>query len=133
MKTKNITKKEQAHNVDVLIGSRIRYLRMQRGLSQSELGDAMGVTFQQTQKIECASNRISSGALFLAAQKFGLTVSDIFDGIELEMNQPPDRQTQHPTKLQCKVAHLFSKLDVKRQEAIHKIIKLSIEMEQDKP
>ena len=45
---------------DVQVGIRIRAMRMDRGMSQSELGDALGVSFQQVQKYEKGINRVSA-------------------------------------------------------------------------
>jgi transcriptional regulator with XRE-family HTH domain len=50
---------ELADPVDVAVGARIRLLRKMRGLSQQSLAEAAGVTFQQIQKYERGSNRVS--------------------------------------------------------------------------
>ncbi|MBW9114816.1 helix-turn-helix transcriptional regulator [Rhizobium cauense] len=48
--------------IDNEIGKRIRDIRLSRGISQNQLGEALGVTFQQIQKYEWGANRISIGA-----------------------------------------------------------------------
>ena len=48
---------------DAEIGKRVRTLRLQRGMSQTELGDLLEITFQQVQKYENGSNRVSAGRL----------------------------------------------------------------------
>jgi transcriptional regulator with XRE-family HTH domain len=48
---------------DVEVGRRIRILRVDRGLSQDELGKALGVSFQQVQKYEKGINRLTVGRL----------------------------------------------------------------------
>jgi transcriptional regulator with XRE-family HTH domain len=50
--------------VDVHVGQRIRQRRTLLGLSQTTLGEAIGLTFQQVQKYERGSNRVSSSRLF---------------------------------------------------------------------
>jgi transcriptional regulator with XRE-family HTH domain len=52
-----------ASPVDQHVGTRIRTQRMVRGLSQTELGKAVGVTFQQVQKYEKGVNRVSASRL----------------------------------------------------------------------
>ena len=52
---------------DIDIAKRVRALRLQRGLSQTELGEVLGVTFQQVQKYERGTNRISAGRLYRIA------------------------------------------------------------------
>src|ERR1700731_1480100 len=49
--------------VDVLVGQNIRICRLQKGLSQGELGQQIGVTFQQVQKYEKGANRVGASRL----------------------------------------------------------------------
>lgn len=49
--------------IDASIGARLRQIRMLRQLSQTKLGDALGVSFQQIQKYESGANRVSASAL----------------------------------------------------------------------
>ena len=55
--------KRRATQADRLIGRRIMALRKAKGLSQTALGQALGVSFQQVQKYEKGTNRLSVGAL----------------------------------------------------------------------
>ncbi|WP_375617165.1 helix-turn-helix domain-containing protein, partial [Bartonella sp. AP58NXGY] len=48
---------------DISIGKRIRHRRMSMRLSQKELGNSLGVSFQQIQKYEKGLNRVSAGRL----------------------------------------------------------------------
>jgi transcriptional regulator with XRE-family HTH domain len=52
------------HPVDVTVGKRVRLRRVQLGLSQTELGKKLGVTFQQVQKYENGANRVSCSRLY---------------------------------------------------------------------
>jgi transcriptional regulator with XRE-family HTH domain len=63
---------------DAEIGQRVRALRVQRGLSQSELGQLISVTFQQVQKYEKGANRISAGRLQRIAEVLGVPVAYFF-------------------------------------------------------
>jgi transcriptional regulator with XRE-family HTH domain len=67
---------------DADIAKRVRALRLQRGLSQTELGDDLGVTFQQVQKYERGTNRISAGRLFRIAEVLDVPVSFFYAGFE---------------------------------------------------
>ena len=51
------------HPVDVHVGARVRARRAFLGMSQTKLGDAIGLTFQQVQKYERGANRIGSSRL----------------------------------------------------------------------
>src|SRR5712671_2297821 len=55
--------KDGAHPIDKHVGSRVRMRRLMLGMSQSNLGDALGITFQQVQKYEKGTNRISASRL----------------------------------------------------------------------
>jgi transcriptional regulator with XRE-family HTH domain len=55
--------KKDANPIDRHVGMRLRVQRMVRGLSQTELGEAVGVTFQQIQKYERGKNRVSASRL----------------------------------------------------------------------
>jgi transcriptional regulator with XRE-family HTH domain len=68
--------------VDILVGRNIRIHRLDQGLSQTELGKHIGVTFQQVQKYENGVNRVGSGRLFKIAGVLGVPVSTFFDGAD---------------------------------------------------
>ena len=65
--------------VDVHVGSRVRLGRTLLGLSQTNLGDAVGLTFQQIQKYERGANRIGSSRLYQFSQVLDVPVSFFFD------------------------------------------------------
>ena len=67
--------------LDHRVGERLRSRRLKMGLSQSELGAAAGVTFQQVQKYEKGANRISAGRLIQFAEKLGVKPAYFVDGI----------------------------------------------------
>lgn len=68
--------------VDLFVGQRLRAERLRRGLSQTELGAGIGVTFQQVQKYERGSNRVSASTLAKAAGVLGVRVADFFPETE---------------------------------------------------
>jgi transcriptional regulator with XRE-family HTH domain len=63
------------------VGRRIRARRLERGMSQSELGSRLGVTFQQIQKYEKGVNRVGAGRLYQISEVLSIPVSFFF-GIE---------------------------------------------------
>jgi transcriptional regulator with XRE-family HTH domain len=66
-------------NVDAHVGTRLRQRRVLLGLSQTGLGNAVGVTFQQIHKYERGANTISSSTLFEFAKVLDVPVSHFFD------------------------------------------------------
>jgi len=72
----NSLRPEDAH-----VGRRVKMRRMELGISQTKLGDAIGVTFQQVQKYERGTNRIGSSRLQMIAGVLGVTAAHFFDGL----------------------------------------------------
>jgi transcriptional regulator with XRE-family HTH domain len=73
---------KRAQKIDKVIGRNIRIHRLAKKLSQTELGDQLGVSFQQVQKYENGTNRVGSGRLYQIAAILGLHVSTLFKGGE---------------------------------------------------
>jgi transcriptional regulator with XRE-family HTH domain len=67
---------------DAEIGRRVRVRRLQKGITQTELGALIGVTFQQVQKYEKGINRVASGRLRRIADVLEVPLSFFFDGDE---------------------------------------------------
>lgn len=62
-----------AEKLDVEIGVRVRHVRKLRNMTQTQLGESIGVTFQQIQKYERGTNRISTSALILLARALNVS------------------------------------------------------------
>ncbi|GFE65624.1 helix-turn-helix domain-containing protein [Litoreibacter roseus] len=69
------------HPVDLHLGRKLRQQRWLSGMTQSELGQAVGIRFQQIQKYEAGTNRISASRLWDMAQVLGVPVGVFFDGL----------------------------------------------------
>lgn len=67
--------------IDEHVGARIRHRRREVGISQSTLGEALGVSFQQIQKYETGANRVSASVLWRISQVLGVELSYLFDGL----------------------------------------------------
>ncbi len=67
--------------VDQHIGQRMQIRRNLMGLSQKDLADKCGVTFQQIQKYEAAGNKISASRLFNVSRALETPVSFFFSGL----------------------------------------------------
>jgi transcriptional regulator with XRE-family HTH domain len=76
------TMPKQTTDVDRLVGIRITALRKARGMSQTALGNAVGVTFQQVQKYEKGQNRVGAGRLREIARLLEVPVSAFFEESE---------------------------------------------------
>jgi transcriptional regulator with XRE-family HTH domain len=69
---------EGPHEIDVHVGKVVAERRKSLGLTQADLGKAIGVTFQQVQKYERGSNRMSASILFQIAQTLEIHPGDFF-------------------------------------------------------
>ncbi len=67
--------------IDVHVGNRVRMRRMLIGMSQEKLGERLGLTFQQVQKYEKGSNRVSASRLYQMAQILGVPVQFFFEDL----------------------------------------------------
>ena len=68
--------------VDIHVGSRVRLRRIELGINQKKLAAELGLTFQQVQKYERATNRISASRLFHIGKVLGVKVASLYEGYE---------------------------------------------------
>ena len=67
------------HPVDVHVGARARMRRTLLGMTQTDLGDALDLTFQQVQKYERGTNRISASRLLALARVLDVSIEYFFE------------------------------------------------------
>lgn len=65
---RRLDRASRSHALDAVIGQRVRLARLLAGISQSALGKECGTTFQQIQKYENGTNRVSASRLYLIAK-----------------------------------------------------------------
>lgn len=84
------------NSLDTALGVRIRQLRREAGLSQTQLAQAVGVTFQQIQKYERGANRISFSRLIGIAHALQCSVPDMMNNLgNIKTATLPDRDIAH--------------------------------------
>src|SRR5437016_3715043 len=110
----------QPDDVDVEVGRRVRVERIARGLSQTELANKIGVTFQQLQKYESGGNRISMGRLIRIGRAFGVGVGYLLGASRAKTSAgaiDPKRSEEHTSELQS-LTNLVCRLllDKKQQQ-----------------
>ena len=66
------------------VGARVRERRIMLGLTQQQLADLIGVTYQQAHKYERGINRVSAGRLYEIAQVLSVPVGYFFEGLQGE-------------------------------------------------
>jgi transcriptional regulator with XRE-family HTH domain len=111
--------------IDKHLGAKIKELRSHLGLSQSELAELIGVTYQQTHKYEKGTNRISASKLFTLAKSLNIPINFFFEEISVEesmrnTNNPPP---QH--RLCMEVSRRFRNIkNPRHQEAVYYLVRM---------
>lgn len=112
------------NKIDVLVGKRIRARRHAMGVSQTELGDAIGVKFQQIQKYETGANRVSASRLWAVAEKLGVDVVYFFEGIKRSdenaevTDEPIDKMEFLSDRDAIEMMELYRKLPNSQRSAV---------------
>lgn len=68
--------------IDIHVGKLVRARRKTLGMSQDTLAQSLGLSFQQIQKYERGTNRISASKMFEIARTLGMPAAALFDGLE---------------------------------------------------
>ncbi|MBJ7446217.1 MAG: helix-turn-helix transcriptional regulator [Brevundimonas sp.] len=87
--------------VDISVGQRVAARRLELGYNQSDLGRALGLTFQQVQKYEKGTNRISASKLWAISQFLKVDVAHFFVGLSGEGFHP---EAQIPSRLSQEIS-----------------------------
>ena len=105
----------RTQDIDRHVGARIRERRIMLGLTQQQLADLIGVTYQQAHKYERGINRVSAGRLFEVAQVLSVPVSHFFDGLEQEGERGVSPRERMCLELARNFAHIPNE---RHQEAL---------------
>jgi len=114
---------EEIHPVDLHVGSAIRVRRKAMRISQSDLADGLGVSFQQVQKYERGTNRVSASRLYDIGACLGVSVDYFFEGLPSNTDAPMTEDEQvvqefgrHPRII--RIAKAFQGLSTNNVSAI---------------
>ncbi len=114
---------EEIHPVDLHVGSAIRVRRKSMQISQSDLADGLGVSFQQVQKYERGTNRVSASRLYDIGACLGVSVDYFFAGLPSNTDAPLTEDEQavqefgrHPRII--RIAKAFQGLSANNVSAI---------------
>lgn len=72
---------ETRSHIDAHVGKQLASARMKMGLNQSEVARMLGLTFQQIQKYEKGTNRMSASVLWTLSEAMDLPIAYFFDGL----------------------------------------------------
>ncbi len=118
------------HPVDRHVGRRVCEKRISLGYNQSDLGRALGLTFQQIQKYEKGANRISASKLFEIANFFKVEIGYFFEGLGgartlgmAEADAPAFEHDFPSTRYSIEIARLAPALPVRQQKVVLEVVR----------
>ena len=104
--------------IDDRVGGRIRERRIMLGLTQEQLAETIGVTYQQAHKYERGINRVSAGRLFEIARALSAPITYFYEGI----GEEGPRQIMPHQRMQLEIARNFAEIqNEKHQEAVSQV------------
>lgn len=95
------------NEVDLTVGRNVRRIRNMLGMSQEALGAKLGLTFQQVQKYEKGTNRISASKLVAISHALDCSIGQLFADVDASANTVP---LPHVSAAALKLASGFDKI-----------------------
>ena len=126
----NLTERFSATDVDTIVGERIRRRRILTGVTQDQLGEALGISYQQIQKYETGANRVSAGRLYLVAQKLEVSPGWFFDGLAEVPDETNDLLSSSRFAIEC-VRNMSRLKDDKVRSALLTMLRTLADAEED--
>jgi transcriptional regulator with XRE-family HTH domain len=116
MKSNETTQKIDAH-----VGKRMRERRVMLGLTQQQLAELVGVTYQQAHKYERGINRVSAGRLFEISRALSVPISHFFENLDVKAEA-----AHSPRERMClELARNFAQIPNERhQEALSQLARV---------
>jgi len=112
--------------LDAEIGRRIRTRRLQFGISQSKLANNLGITFQQVQKYEKGTNRVTAGRLQRIADTLDVPVAFFFDDTKAGKKRTPGVESSLFSYLQSgsAIRMVIAFYEIKNESIQRAVVKL---------
>ncbi len=111
----------RTQEVDRHVGARVRERRIMMGLTQQQLADLLGVTYQQAHKYERGINRVSAGRLYEVSQVLSVPVSFFFDGLQDDNTRAASPRERMCLELARNFAHIPNE---RHQEALSQLARV---------
>ena len=112
---------------DIVVGTNLRTIRINRNITQAELGAGIGVTFQQIQKYESGRDRVSSSRLLMVCNVLECTINDLFQGTSTHEGDRSSTAFPSFSKQALKAAELFDQIeDNTTRSSLLKVMKAMI-------
>ena len=125
------------HLVDRHVGRRVSERRIGLGFTQSQLGEALGLTFQQIQKYEKGTNRVSASKLWEMSRFLEVDTRYFFEGLTAlapGMTEPDAASFDHDhpvTRQSLELARLAPRLSTRPQKLVLDMIREMLKEDED--
>ncbi len=106
-----------ASEVDRLVGDRIRRRRILMGLTQDQLGETLGISYQQIQKYETGANRVSAGRLYLIGACLEVSPGWFFDPVKSDASSD-DFNELGSSRLLMEFVRSFARIEDERVKSL---------------
>ena len=117
--SRNVGGRSRALDVDRYVSLRIRQRRIMLGLTQQQMAELIGVTYQQAHKYETGINRISAGRLYQIARALGVEISYFFEDVEPGSGVTRTQELMPQQRMLLELARNFAAIKSrKHQEAL---------------
>lgn len=107
------------HEIDTHVGEKLRQFRWLAGLNQTQLAEKMGVKFQQVQKYETGTNRISASRLWMASEALDKPIAAFFPQPE---GEAPAEQDEVQDRIDAKLLRRIKDLPDNKRTAVVALI-----------
>ena len=115
--TDSRTSLRRVQDMDRHVGARLRERRIMLGLTQQQLAELIGVTYQQAHKYETGINRISAGRLYQIAQALGVDISYFFEDIDPDRRNKPKAADMMPQqRMLLELARNFASINIRKHQ-----------------
>src|SRR6478672_12433411 len=121
--------RSRPQDVDRHVGAKVRERRLALGLTQQQLAELVGTTYQQAHKYEKGVNRISAGRLHALARALGVDIGYFYEGLG---SGEPARPTAQQRRM-IELARSFAVLPRRQQEALAEMARVLAGVEEAAP
>lgn len=108
----------EPHPVDIQVGQRIKAARKLQKLTQTDLADGVGVSYQQIQKYENGDNRVSASMLYEIAQALNIPMAYFYNGIE----RPNKGGIDEFDSRELTIIRKYRKMPPDKQNAVYRVV-----------
>jgi transcriptional regulator with XRE-family HTH domain len=122
--------RHRAQDIDRHVGARLRARRIALGLSQQQVAEMLGITYQQAHKYETGANRVSAGRLHQLARVLGVEPGYFYEGLG---SGEPARPAAGQQRQRLELARNFAALTRPQQEALCELARALAGVEEAAP